>query len=110
MRLTTQYYMLPDGRIIHRKPGQSVWGVDPHLKIDMLPQQTSDALKLRQDADVLALNDAGEVVETKDHPEPEQLLTKNLDPQLQWALVLLEARAEAKDGGAAEHDQALRAQ
>ncbi|HNB58767.1 MAG TPA: S41 family peptidase [Phycisphaerales bacterium] len=109
MRLTTQYYMLPDGHILHRKPGASVWGVEPHLSVDMLPQQTIDALKMRQEADLLPENIEGDKVETKDHPEPSQLITSGVDPQLQWALVLLQARAIAS--GTPEHsDQALRTQ
>lgn len=95
MKLTTQYYKLPDGRIIHRKPGATVWGVDPHLAMEMLPETASDALKLRQDADVLPLDENGVVVAdpAKPRPSPNKLLTDGLDIQLQTALVLLQSRA-----------------
>ncbi len=105
MRLTTQYYMLPDGQVIHRKPGASTWGVQPHMLVDMLPQQMTDAMRLRQDADVLPLDEEGLVVESKDHPEPEQLLSKGLDPQLQWALYLLQAKSVAGTAAKVDEDQ-----
>lgn len=95
MKLTTQYYKLPDGRIIHRKPGASVWGVDPNLKMVMLPEQESDALKLRQDADVLPIDKDGKVVESSTpRPDPGKLISDGMDLQLQTALVLLQAQAE----------------
>src|ERR1051326_3674711 len=36
VKVTTQYYHLPGGRMIHRLPGASAWGVEPQLKVDML--------------------------------------------------------------------------
>jgi hypothetical protein len=75
------------------------------MVVDMLPQQMTDAMRLRQDADVLPLDEQGQMVESKDHPEPEQLLTKGLDPQLQWALYLLQAKAVAGTPAKTEADQ-----
>lgn len=92
MKLTTQYYYLPDGRLLHRKPGATVWGVDPHLKVEDLSENLSDAIKLRQDADVLPLNEKGEIVESKEpRPDPSRLLDDGLDLQLQHALAILQA-------------------
>jgi carboxyl-terminal processing protease len=102
MKLTTQYYYLPDGRTIHRKPGESIWGVDPHLTVQMLPEQVSEAIKIRQDADVLAPEgQAGQAAAggAEAAPDPQKLLTDSIDLQLQTALVLLQARAAAR----AEH-------
>ncbi|MFN7020218.1 MAG: S41 family peptidase, partial [Phycisphaerales bacterium] len=94
MKLTTQYYKLPDGRIIHRKPGASMWGVDPHLKIAMLPEQESDALRLRQDADVLPIDKDGNVLQSSTpRPDPARLIADGLDLQLQTALVVLQTQA-----------------
>ncbi|MBX3385450.1 MAG: S41 family peptidase [Phycisphaeraceae bacterium] len=104
MKLTTQYYMLPDGRIIHRRPGESDWGVTPHLLVDMLPQQTSDALKLRQEADVMPTDASGRVIESEvARTDPRRLLDEGMDPQLQWALVLLQSRAVATSPVPANH-------
>jgi carboxyl-terminal processing protease len=98
MKLTTQYYKLPDGHILHRKPGSTVWGVEPHLKIDELPETESEALKLRTDADVLPIDAKGHVITDakKPHPDPQKLLDDGLDLQLQAALAVLQAQAVAK--------------
>ncbi|HVU62375.1 MAG TPA: S41 family peptidase [Phycisphaerales bacterium] len=95
MKLTTQYYKLPDGRILHRKPGSVTWGVEPHLKIDMLPDTESDAIKLRTDADVVPIDQNGKVITTAKTPDPQKLLDDGLDLQLQTALAILQAQAAA---------------
>lgn len=81
--------------MIHRLPGASVWGVEPHLKVDMLPAQMSDSLVLRQNADVMKLDEKG-IAEGESPDNPEDLITKGLDLQLQEAIVLLQAQAAAK--------------
>jgi len=98
MKLTTQYYKLPDGRIIHRKPGAPTWGIDPHLAIDILPETESDALKLRQDVDVLPIDEKGNLVVNPKTPrqDPNKLLDDGLDVQLQTALAILQAQAAAQ--------------
>jgi carboxyl-terminal processing protease len=53
LKLTTQYYMLPDGRVIHRKPGDEKWGVEPDLELKMTFEQRSEAAEMRQDADIM---------------------------------------------------------
>jgi hypothetical protein len=97
MKLTTQYYKLPDGHILHRKPGATIWGVEPHLKIDELPETESEALKLRTDADVLPIDSKGNIItdSKKPHPDPQKLLDDGLDLQLQAALAVLQAQSAA---------------
>jgi carboxyl-terminal processing protease len=95
MKLTTQYYYLPDGHRLHRTPGAKVWGVEPHLLVDMLPETETEALKLRQDADVLPIDQNGKVIAGEKTPDPAKLLTDGLDVQLQTALVLLQSEATA---------------
>jgi len=95
MKVTTAYYMLPDKRIIHRRPGAPEWGVEPDLRIEMLPRQIADAISLRRNADVLPLDENG----LKDRaagavaPNPDDLVTKGIDLQLETALVLLKGKA-----------------
>lgn len=99
MKLTTQYYKLPDGRIIHRKPGASKWGIDPHLVVSMLPKQESDAIELRQKADVAPVGHADDA--SADQADPNKLISDGLDVQLETALVLLQGRAaEGQDQAA----------
>ncbi|MCC6427001.1 MAG: S41 family peptidase [Phycisphaerales bacterium] len=91
MKLTTQYYMLPDRRIIHRLPGAEKWGIEPDISVEMLPSQTTDMLLLRRATDVMVLDENGKQVidEKTPLPDPSDLLTKGTDVQLQAALVLL---------------------
>lgn len=87
MKLTTEYYLLPKGRKIHRQPGASSWGVEPDFEVDMLPSQIAKALEIRQNADILRSGDR-----ELDIPDPRLLLTEGRDLQLHAAVVLLQAR------------------
>jgi len=40
LKLTTAYYYLPSGRLLHRKEGEKTWGVDPQVDVRMTPKQT----------------------------------------------------------------------
>jgi len=97
MKLTTQYYMLPDRRIIHRLPGAESWGIEPDITVEMLPSQTTDMLILRRNSDVLALDEHGKrmIDEKAPTPDPDDLLAKGIDVQLQAALVLLNTQIPA---------------
>ncbi len=53
LKLTTQYYMLPLKRIIHRQPDATEWGIEPDLEVTMTAKQIADALQLRQEADII---------------------------------------------------------
>ncbi|MFW6033328.1 MAG: S41 family peptidase, partial [Phycisphaeraceae bacterium] len=91
LKLTTRYYMLPLGRIIHRQPDAPEWGIEPDLTVEMTPQQMADAMELRQEVDVL--HRQSEHVE--DQPEAEEILTQGVDPQLEAALLVLKTRVIA---------------
>jgi carboxyl-terminal processing protease len=95
MKLTQAYYFLPDNRLVHRRDQATSWGVDPHEVVEMLPKQISDALTLRNDAD---LPPAVRAARKGDKPpaDPNRLLTEGLDLQLQVALGLVQARVAAK--------------
>jgi len=93
MKLTSQYYLLPDQRVIHRKPGSTAWGVDPNLTVEMLPQQIADGLTLRKNADVLPGDKDGADPAASN---PDELFAKNLDLQLEAARVLLQTQIYGK--------------
>ncbi|HEV7299120.1 MAG TPA: S41 family peptidase [Tepidisphaeraceae bacterium] len=40
LKLTTAYYYLPSGRLVHRKKDATDWGVEPHIKVE-LDEETS---------------------------------------------------------------------
>lgn len=54
LKLTTAYYYLPTGRLLHRQNGQKDWGVAPDVPVDMTPMQTRDWLDIRSKTDVIA--------------------------------------------------------
>ncbi len=86
LKLTTSHYYLPSGRSIHKDEGDTEWGVDPHLKIEMTPEQMTNALKARQELDILRF----EALEpgTENFEEAREQLLAN-DPQLSAAMLLL---------------------
>lgn len=86
VRVTTEYYVLPSGSIIHREPGSTDWGVEPDLKVRMTPEQIANALRMRQEADIPAADGEGGGV------DPSQLLAEGIDLQLEAAVLLLQAR------------------
>jgi carboxyl-terminal processing protease len=91
LKLTTHYYRLPKGRIIHRKPDAKIWGIEPDLKVEMTDQQVVDALEFRQKADILRskeeLADPNNAV-----PVAGQIIEKGMDPQLEAALLALKTK------------------
>ncbi|MFG0284116.1 MAG: S41 family peptidase [Phycisphaerales bacterium JB039] len=97
LKLTTQYYVLPDGRKIHRRPGSTSHGVAPDVEIEMLPSQIAESITLRQNADVVPLDEHGEVL-PEERPDPDTLITDGADLQLHAALLLLQAHATADAG------------
>ncbi len=101
LKLTTQYYLLPDKRLIHRVPGAKTWGVQPDMTVDMLPAQIADALTVRRNADLWAFDPKNVRVAPANDPKakaepqsnnPEDLLTKGLDVQLQTAVLVAQSR------------------
>ncbi len=109
-KLTTQYYRLPGrdgqpGRLIHKRPESTHWGIDPDIEVEVLPKQFGEAFQLRQDADIVEFDDKGNLVERAERPDPSRLITEGLDPQLETGLLLIQsqvipaiigARAEAE--------------
>ncbi|MEO1008319.1 MAG: S41 family peptidase [Planctomycetota bacterium] len=94
MKLTTQYYVLPGGRMIHRRPGREEHGVTPDLAVQMLPERVAESLRLRQEADVLVLDENGDIPAPEDRADPDALISEGLDLQLHAALVLLQSQTK----------------
>lgn len=112
-KLTTQYYFLPNGNWVHKRPKSTEWGVIPHLKVEMLPREVANSLTIRIEADLPDDAIKGKDRVKKDTKpkdgdddlgpdileggvDPSRLLTEPLDIQLQAALVLLQAQAISK--------------
>ena len=91
MKVTTNYYYIDSPRMIHKVPGATVWGIDPDITVDMLPSQQQDALLLRRSADVLPLDENGNIIVDAERPDPNTLISEGTDLQVHTALVLLKS-------------------
>lgn len=111
LKLTTQYYRLPatpeelekgqPGRLVHKKPNATVWGVDPNIIVKMTPQQATKALEIRQKHDIIPRDEHGKLMpESPERGDVNQLLSDGVDPQLQTALLILQARGLGLADGA----------
>ena len=106
VKITTQHYVLPPevtvptakGRLVHKKPGAMDWGVNPDIRAKMTPEQLDKSNVLRLKADVIPVADDPKA---KPRPDPNDLLTKGIDPQLEIALLAVRARV-IKDTNATE--------
>lgn len=111
LKLTTQYYMVPSGRIIHRRPGKTEWGIAPDVTVKVPDRQVARAIQARMLLDVLRdpndpdfdpktlisqpkNNDQDEkpIEELPPIEKGEDILIHGLDPQLETALLLLKTR------------------
>ncbi len=90
-KLTTQYYKLPSGRLIHRQPGESSWGIAPDVEVRMTPAEISEALIVRRDADIVPVDRQGRAL-IDEVTDPDVLIEDGLDPQLHTAVLLLRAK------------------
>ena len=120
LKLTTQYYRMPDGRIIHRRPKATDWGISPDVVVKMTNEEVKDLIEARMFLDVLrdeGVADEGIVellmgaeesddesedgaeaaTQPAEAPRPlvnsaDELLERGMDPQLEAALLLLRTR------------------
>lgn len=53
LKLTTAYYYLPSGRLIHKQNGSSNWGVVPNAEVTVTPRQMKRWLEIRRKTDLL---------------------------------------------------------
>ena len=104
LKLTTQYYMLPLSRIIHRKPDALQWGIEPDLSVEMTNQEVAKLIEFRQEVDILretAANEAPDALRVAD-----DILAQGLDPQLEAALLVLRTQSLATQIALVQHDHA----
>lgn len=83
LKLTTQYYMLPNKRIIHRKPDATTWGIEPDLPVDMTTHQIADALQLRQEADIIRDGNEPITAEVERPWAAESFRLPNVEPRVE---------------------------
>ncbi len=106
LKLTTAHYYVWDDDLpgkdkwfcLHRKDDAKTWGIEPHIKVDLIPKEVEKILRLRRERDVLKGKDQKEipreVLERKPttsrpaekFPEDE---IPDIDPQLMAAMNLM---------------------
>jgi carboxyl-terminal processing protease len=95
-KITNQYYALPPasgeerGRLVHKMPGSTDWGVNPSVTVEMTPDQTQKAYELRRKSDLIA--DWDEDRDPEERPRPDGLVQDGIDAQLETAILILKAR------------------
>lgn len=96
LKFTQAYYYGPDDRLIHRKEDSKVWGIDPSEGdyVPMTPDQRSDMIKTRRDADVLRPGN-GNTEATEVTPQWVEQTLK--DPQLAAALRAVKGKLDTGD-------------
>ncbi|MBM43421.1 MAG: hypothetical protein CMJ36_00190 [Phycisphaerae bacterium] len=103
LKCTTQYYRLPEGvtgiegRLVDKEFSELDWGVAPDIEIEMSPDQIEKSLSLRLKADrlpgdPLPAGPEGLDEEGEEKPDVDELLSRGLDPQLELAVLVLQAR------------------
>lgn len=95
LKITEQYYYLPSGRLIHRKPDSTVWGVDPTpgFWVATTPDEDRSMFRVRQQEEVIRAGQAS----PGDWADPAWILEHLKDPQLAAAV---EAIRKRQDTGA----------
>ncbi len=53
LKLTTAYYYLPSGRLLHREDDSTDWGVNPDIDVYVTPKQMRRWMQLRRKTDLL---------------------------------------------------------
>lgn len=95
VKVTVQYYLIPTEtggrRLVHRRTQSTDWGVNPDLLVKLTPNQAEGSGEMRLAADRI---DEGEWNRHGADLRPiiGNLLAKGIDPQLETALMVLQAR------------------
>lgn len=106
LKLTTAHYYVPDADMagddqwycLHKKEDSKSWGVEPHIVVNTIPQETAKILRLRRERDVLkGRGQTGdipkEVLERRSSSQPAEKFPEDpnptMDPQLITATSLM---------------------
>jgi len=97
LKITEQYYYLPSGRLIHRRPESAVWGVDPTpgYYVSTTDEQEIEMFRARQEQNVLGPGaDASEDQAEESWSDPDWIVDKLKDQQLAAAIEAIQARID----------------
>jgi hypothetical protein len=63
LKLTTARYYLPNGRCLHRDDDSETWGVDPDVKVPLVPKEMLNVANMRLRKDILKGRNQTELTE-----------------------------------------------
>lgn len=86
LKLTVAYYYLPSGRLVHRKPGATDWGVDPQI---VVPVDADGEDRILHDMAEREMFHRPEPVSTRPTTTVATAATQPVDPQLQQAITTM---------------------
>lgn len=106
LKLTTAHYYVPDSKskdgwyCLNREKEAETWGVDPHIKVDLIPQELRKVLRLRRERDLLKGKNQkalpADVLDRRptSQPAPTEQFDENpdVDPQLVVALNVMRVK------------------
>ena len=107
LKLTTAYYYVYDSDLpgdpwycLHHREEAKEWGVEPHVLVKVIPQETTKILRLRRERDLLKGKGGEdipeEVLERRPTSQPDEQLPEDenpeVDPQLETALNLMRVK------------------
>jgi len=124
IKLTTAKYYLPKGRCIQKELGAPTWGVDPDVRVKLVPKEIRKVLELRRQQDVLKGKNQKELVvepekmtkettsspasQSADGEEPDPIDEDNrpeIDPQLEAATLIMRVRLLGQQPWPSETEQ-----
>ena len=113
LKMTHAYYYLPNGRNIHRRKDDEVWGVDPAdgFCVSMTAQEVKKMIEVRRDSNLLRAEGQGESVGVPGDITPEWIEAEMADLQLAAGLRAVGGKLETGDWpavGASGADELVR--
>ncbi|HEX7010435.1 MAG TPA: S41 family peptidase, partial [Phycisphaeraceae bacterium] len=98
LKLTNAYYYIPSGRLIHRRPDSTTWGVDPSegCYVPMSPEAVREMVEIRRRDDQVRA-DNGHAPDAEATVTPDYIEQELKDLQLAAALRALWGRLETSD-------------
>ncbi|MBX3365582.1 MAG: S41 family peptidase [Phycisphaeraceae bacterium] len=102
LKITEQYYYLPSGRLLHRRPDSTSWGVDPTpgYYIATSDQEELDMFLARREQEVIRSSPRNGIAETPRDPDkerwdnPEWIVEHLKDRPLAAAIRAMQARLD----------------
>jgi len=105
LKLTTAHYYVHDSDLpgddswfcLHKRPHDKTWGIEPHVGVNVIPQEVIKILRIRRERDLLKGKDQAaipkEILERRATTQPDLHLQEDedpdTDPQIMTALNLM---------------------